>query len=164
QPFLQRFCTVLDRVILLAASSDVVLPNVVPFICPIHAHPRYDLCLLLHIFDLLSPTYRKTCIPYSRVLEGQHLSVHLFSGLGSGSTVYGSPSCGPSAGSYPEPVGLWIFHISTALFKERKRSKKKETAATVLLLAYLSLLSIPTRSASPRRNDCWTEQVLENTA
>src|SRR5712691_8749460 len=23
----------------------------------------------------------KTCIPYSRVLEGQHLSVHLFSGL-----------------------------------------------------------------------------------
>jgi hypothetical protein len=47
------------------------------------------------------------------------------------------------------PVGLWIFHISTALFKERKRSKKKETAATVLpSFAYLSLLSIPIRSAA----------------
>src|SRR5262245_1997653 len=31
----------------------------------------------------------KTCIPYSQVLEGQHLSVHLFSGSGSGSNVYG---------------------------------------------------------------------------
>jgi MFS family permease len=41
-----------------------------------------------------------------------------------------------------------FFHISTVLFKERKRSKKKETAATVLpSFAYLSLLSIPIRSA-----------------
>jgi hypothetical protein len=31
-------------------------------------------------------------------------------------------------------VGPWIFHISTALFKERKRSKKKETATTILFL------------------------------
>jgi hypothetical protein len=32
-----------------------------------------------------------------------------------------------------------FFHISTALFKERKRSKKKETAATVLSsFAYLN--------------------------
>jgi hypothetical protein len=31
------------------------------------------------------------------------------------------------------PVGPWIFHISTALFKERKSSKKKETAATIVL-------------------------------
>jgi len=42
-----------------------------------------------------------------------------------------------------------FFHISTALFKERKRSKKKETAATVLpSFAYLNLLPIPIRSAS----------------
>jgi len=29
-----------------------------------------------------------------------------------------------------DPVGLWIFHISTTHFKERKRTKKKETATT----------------------------------
>jgi hypothetical protein len=28
-------------------------------------------------------------------------------------------------------VGPWIFHISTARFKERKRTKKKETAAAI---------------------------------
>jgi hypothetical protein len=32
----------------------------------------------LHSFSNITG---KTCIPYSRVLEGQHLSVHLFSGL-----------------------------------------------------------------------------------
>jgi hypothetical protein len=30
-----------------------------------------------------------------------------------------------------------FFHISTALFKERKRTKKKETAATTLLFLCL---------------------------
>ena len=40
------------------------------------------------------------------------------------------------------PVGLWIFHISTARFKERKSIKKKETATTDpnFVLLHLSLL------------------------
>jgi hypothetical protein len=34
------------------------------------------------------------------------------------------------------PVGRGFFHISTARFKERKRSKKKETAATVEMFSF----------------------------
>jgi hypothetical protein len=45
------------------------------------------------------------------------------------------------------PSACGFFHIPTARFKERKRSKKKETATAALLFLYLSkLLSIPIRS------------------
>jgi hypothetical protein len=34
------------------------------------------------------------------------------------------------------PVGRGFFHISTARCKERKRSKKKETAATIEMFSF----------------------------
>jgi hypothetical protein len=58
------------------------------FISPIDANPCHHFLLVQLFLSFFDPSPEK-CIPYSRVLEGQHLSMHPLSGFGPGSNVYG---------------------------------------------------------------------------
>src|SRR5215471_18524112 len=92
-------------------------------------------CLFMVDFLLLRPL-RKNCIPYSRVLEGQHLSMHPFPDLALARTSTVKHHVVGSSIRSQGPVGRGFFHISTARFKERKRTKKKETAATIEMSSF----------------------------